>query len=97
MPKPDFLLRAGTTSRKRSLIKMGARPQTPGIYRFSASMMHAGRSYGPSLHARICDSAQVPSLEGPYSGSEGEKLRLKVSTVVAAARCGKHALAEVLK
>jgi hypothetical protein len=38
---------------------MGARPQTPGIYRFSASMMHAGRSYQPSLHARICDSAQV--------------------------------------
>jgi hypothetical protein len=25
--------------------------------------MHAGRSYRPSLHARICDSAQVPSLE----------------------------------
>jgi hypothetical protein len=45
------------------LIKMGARPQAPGIYRFSASMMHAGRSYRPSLHARICDGAQVPSLE----------------------------------
>jgi hypothetical protein len=48
---------------KRSLIKMGACPQTPGIYRSSASMIHAGRSYRPSLHARICDSAQVPSLD----------------------------------
>jgi hypothetical protein len=55
------------------LIKMGAGPQTPGIYRFSASMTHAGRSDRPSHHARTCSDAQVPSLEslvlraGPFS------------------------------
>ncbi len=40
---------------------------------------------GPAVGAR------VPSLESPYSGSEGEMLREGFSTVVVAANCGNRA------